>query len=296
MPPARDNQSLKRAWQRVWAIMMGLAAWTLMARFAWLDRYPRERQQLAMNTAIAAFVLYLITIAYVMYLRSYARTPEPDEPAGAKKRRIGPMATWLGTIAILGAFGVSVGLLFPNVVQSFYGMLFVQTVTFGGVAAGLVFTMTGLPHVRRRAKLIVPSAIAPPPPPPAPPSFWSVALKVVAWQVGSVVVAGLLFGPVILLQGQFDRWIDIPACQRLCAAHGLKFESFVSGKSTYNCNCVGQVFHERAYLTGGHSFGACLVDWAFRAGTSMVVVIGWPAGLIALVVLAVARRKARVRR
>src|SRR5450432_2679222 len=84
---------------------------------------------------------------------------------GGKAARAEPMATWLGTIAILGTFGMSIGLLFPNLVQSFAGMLFVQTVTFGGVAAGLVFTMTGLPHVRRRPKLIVASAIAAPPPP-----------------------------------------------------------------------------------------------------------------------------------
>jgi hypothetical protein len=280
---------LKRR-QRAYALVLGLVAWALLARFVWLD-HNRGDRQLALSTGSLAFVAYLVEIGYVIYLRVYASTPQPNDPAWSKPR-VGPLATWLATIAALAAFGLSIGFVFPDLPRSFAGSLFVQTVTFGGVAAGLIFAMTGLPHLRRHRELATPIEAAAPPLHPPPP-FWLVALKVIAWQIGSVAIAGLLFGPVLLLQREFDRWIDIPACQRVCAAHGLAFESFASGKSFYNCTCVGAVFHDRAYVTGGHSWGACGVDWMFRAGTSLAVAIGWPIALITLAVFVMARRKGR---
>jgi hypothetical protein len=77
---------------------------------------------------------------------------------------------------------------------------------------------------------------------------------------------------------------------------GLPYDSFVATKTTYNCNCAGATFHERAYVTGGNSFAAGLIDFVFRLGTTLFVAIAWPIALVSLAVLVVyARRRARQR-
>jgi len=273
---------------------MGLMAWALLAYFTWLDRSGGDRQ-LGLAVGIAAFVVYLVEIGYVMYLRSYATPLAPNEPP--REQRFSPMLTWMATIVVLGIFGLTVGFCFPAIFQSFAGQLLVQSVTYAGVAAGLIFTMTGLPPWRRRAQMPAAPTLLSTRTAETPPPFWRVALGVIVWQLAVVVVAFVTFGPVLWLQGLFDRWIDIPACHRVCEAHGLTFQSFASGKNFYACTCIGsegtRVFHDHAYVTGGHSFGACVVDWMFRAGTSMAVGVGWPIALVAFGTLVWARRKGR---
>jgi len=267
-----------------------------MAYFTWLERSRGDRQ-LALAVGGAAFVVYLVEIGYLMYLRSYAEPPEPNEPP--REQRFSPMLTWMATVAILVIFGLTVGFGFPALFQSFAGQLLVQSVTYAGVAAGLIFTMTGLPHLRRRGQMSAAPTTFSKKTAELPPPFWRVALGVIVWQLAAVVVALAIFGPVLWLQGQFDRWIDIPACHRVCEAHGLSFQSFASGKNFYACTCTGadgtRVFHDHAYVAGGQSFGACMVDWMFRAGTSMAVAIGWPLALVAFGTLVWARRNGRKR-
>jgi hypothetical protein len=168
--------------------------------------------------------------------------------------------------------------------------LFVQTVTFGGVAAGLVFTMTGPPHLRRRPESVVEAKV---PSADASPPFWQLVLKVIAWQLAAALIGAFIFGPVVLLQGGFARWIDVPGCRSNCRTRGLQFESFYTSKTAYGCRCLGTdgayTFHDHAFLTGGHSARAAVVDGVFRVGTSMLVAIGWP--LAVVTVFAKVRRR-----
>jgi hypothetical protein len=131
-----------------------------------------------------------------------------------------------------------------------------------------------------------------------PPSFFRSALRLVAWQLVALVAAVALFAPVLLLNREFERRIDIPACHDTCESRGFRFESFLATKSEYSCTCASergrQVFHQRAYLGGGHSGMSAGVDWLFRAGASLALGVGWPAALFLLFVRFKSRRTPRV--
>jgi hypothetical protein len=87
-----------------WATFGGLAAWTLLALFVWLDVPGGRRQQLTLATAVAAFVVYLVEVAYVAYVRGYSRVSDP--PGGADRMEAAhPLRTWFSSMALVGAFG-----------------------------------------------------------------------------------------------------------------------------------------------------------------------------------------------
>lgn len=120
------------------------------------------------------------------------------------------------------------------------------------------------------------------------PSFGASALRVLAWQVYAVAGAAVLFAPAYGVMKGFEAYVDIPACQAVCDDQGYRFESLVTGKSVYNCNCQGpdgrHTFHERAYVGGGSGPLAGIFDWLVRT----VCVLGAVAASLALVVLVIA--------
>lgn len=276
--------------QRFWAVTLGLLAWTLLAGFSWLDVPGASHRDLAFAAAVAGFVVYIVEIGYLVYLRAYYGRPS--------ERGEGSFKYWIFTIVAVSGFGLLVGLGFPDLTQSYGGRLFVSTVVFAGVAAGLVITLTGPPHLRRR-----PDG-APVPTPTTegdrketgspPPGFLRLARNLVVWQIMAVAIAVVCFGPVMLLQHGFDLWIDIPACQERCHVHGLSYRRFFTTKTSYNCVCAGAAeeltLHDRTTVTGGHSIGAFVLDWLFRAGTSLIVALGWPLLLVVLYVTLFKRR------
>ena len=266
------------------AFGLGAAAWAGLAAFTWLDRALAPASTLPVLVGAAAFVLYLVTIAYVSYTRRCAA-----DPANELRRRPGPlhpMRWWMGTIAVVGGFSVAVGLGFPEAMVGFAGRLAVETVVLGGVGVGLVFTLTGGPRTGPWASAID----APGAPVEAPPGFLRAAGRLLAWQVGAAAAGAILLGPVLLLQVGFERFIDEPACRRLCDSQALRFESYFSGGRgvAARCACSGpdgpRRLHPVTTVTGGDSAAARVLDWLFRLGTSLVVGVGWPVVLILVVV------------
>jgi len=259
-----------------------------MVLFVWLQLDRSLPHQVVLAVGAAAFVLYLVEIGYLIYLRSFWRDAAPKDT-----RRTSVLATmgpWFATMAAVSAFGLLIAFALPDLMKSFPGQVLVYTVTFGGVAAGLVRTVTG-PFHRVPASAASDASTGGSKAPP----FWRVAGMVVGWQVAAAAIGVTFFGPVLLLQEGFHRWIDIPACRLTCESRGFRFQSFLVSKSSYSCTCAApdgpRVFHERAHLGGGDSWASAIGDWFFRAGTSIAVGVGWPAALIALFVRVWSRRK-----
>jgi hypothetical protein len=269
--------------QRFWAVTLGLIAWTLLAAMTWLDVPGESHRDLAFAAAVAGFVVYLVEIGYLVYVRAYY--------GHASEHGGGSFKYWIFTMVAVCGFGLLVGIGFPDLMRSIGGRLFVETVVFGGIAAGMVITLTGPPHLRRRAPTATPTT-----PETAAPGFLRTARNLVVWQIIAAAVAVVCFGPVVLLQHGFDVWIDIPACQERCRTHGLSYRRFFATKTSYACVCAGsaneRTFHDRATVTGGHSVGAFVLDWLLRAGTSLIVALGWPALLVVLYVTLFKRRSA----
>ncbi len=245
--------------------------------FTWPELVHGSSKELGTVPIVAWFVCYLLAIGHAIYVR-YHRNPAP---LGAESRPLNPhpMLWWMGTIGVVGALCLGVGLGFPKVIQTRLGSFVVQSVVMALVALGLVVTVSGplrfgQPPVRADLS--------------KPPSFLHSALRFVAYQLGAMAVAVILFGPVFLVVMGFERWIDISACKRVCASHGFSFDSFHATKTTYDCVCGTPEglsrFRDRAYVTGGHGFFAWLVDWLVRSGTMIIVVVGWVVTALVVVV------------
>src|SRR5258708_6564548 len=101
----------------------------------------RGAQIIGVVTGGEAVFVYLLEIGYLVYLRGYAWSPAPQN--APRRSTSTPFATWVATLLAVVAFGVTIGFAFPDAMKSFLGALFTLTVVFGGIAAGLVFTMTG---------------------------------------------------------------------------------------------------------------------------------------------------------
>jgi len=259
-----------------------------MVLFVWLQLDRSQPQEVVLAIGAATFVLYLLEIGYVIYLRSYGREAAPSDKRRSSVLRV--MGPWFATMAAVSAFGLLIAFVFPDLMKSFPGQVLVFTVTLGGVAVGLVRTMTG--PFRRSPPSAANGASTGA---SKRPSFWRVVGMVVGWQVAAAAIGVTFFGPVMLLQKAFDNWIDIPACRRRCESGGFQFQSFIVSKSSYSCMCAApdgpRVFHERAYVGGGDSCASAVGDWLLRAGTSIAVGVAWPAALIALFVRVWSKRK-----
>jgi hypothetical protein len=224
-----------------------------------------------MLVAGAAFVAYLFTLGYGIYLKTYW----VERPARRSAKPPSPLLRWMLTILALGVFGVTVGTLFPDLTQSYAGELFVMTVVFGGIALGLISSVTAgqtsASEPARGGSIESESA----------PAFWRLARNLIGIQIGAVALGVFFLGPVFLLHYELNQYIDVPACQRRCASNGYAYQDLIARKSTYDCRCVDReglhVFHERAYVGGGRGTRAAIVDWCVRFGATLLVGLGWPA-------------------
>jgi hypothetical protein len=236
-------------------------AWLLLASFVWLERDPSLRDS-AFCVGGAAGAAYLLALGYLSYVRVHWTKPAAS--------RLSPLVLWFLTTAVLGAFGLVIGIWLPDLTNGFAGELFVLTLTLGGIAFGLVSVIVS-------ANARVPAAHGD----TRPPSFLRSATRVVLFPAFSLVGAGVLFGPAFLVVNAFEKAIDVPACQVNCQSHGYEFESMRTGKATYDCNCLGvdghHTFHDRAYLGGGSGFGAAAYDALVRGSAALSVALGWPA-------------------
>ncbi len=282
---------------RLWRllVLLGLVAvtWGLLARFVWLSNDPARRDEVLPYGGVA-FASYLLTVGYGVYFRSYWATPRR-----VTGREWSPMWRWAATIVGVGVFGVALGVAFPDATNHFAGLLLVQTVTFGGVGVGLVLTVSKRPTLRERGA--EPRAFTSEPdsagnarttpetatPAETPPTFGKAALRTGAWQVYAFVGAALLFGPIYLVMKGFERYVDIPACVRTCEAQGYTYESLVTGKSIYDCNCRGaagrHTYHERAHIGGGTGVPSAILDWMIRTAAVLGTLAVWVASLFAAV-------------
>lgn len=254
-------------------VLFGLASvtWLLLAQFVWLT-FDVVRRREALPYGGAAFAAYLLTIGYGVYYRSYWAKPRV-----VTGRELRPMARWMLTVLVVGALGLTVGFGFPDFAQTYQGFLLGQTVMFAVIGVGLVLTMSTPPAASAEAApgAALPSA--------APPKFTTSALRVGAWQVYAFVGAALLFAPIYLVMKGFERYVDIPACERTCEARGYTYQSLGIGKSTYNCNCRGSdglhTFHDRAHVGGGSGVLSGIFDWVIRTGTVLGTMGAWLAVL-----------------
>lgn len=250
----------KRGFRLASGVLAATITWLLLSKFVELQR---ARDDGALLVGGLAFAAYLFTIAYSIYLRSYwfpARSPA----------RVGPFASWMLTIAALAAFGLTIAFAFPELPQTHEGQLFVTTVTFTGVAIGLVLTVTAGG-----------SASPPRAPDVDPPSFLSRALRLV-FLIGAVYVAGAFFlGPVFLFHHELTERVDVPACRAHCEARGYTYRSFAARKGGYACICADgatpHVFNEHGRILGGHGTAADVLDGFLRFGASLLIGLGWPA-------------------
>jgi hypothetical protein len=223
---------------------------------------------------------------------------EPPVP-GWRQAAIAP---WLLTIAFFCGFGALLALtgLGMKLTTSLSGLVFVQTVCFGGAAVGITFTAARARVGRTRAGLEPRSALAPvvqanPPAAAARrrPSFLRAAAAMIAWVVVSTAIAGVIATPVVVITKAFEQKVDIPACRATCAAHGLSYTSFASSKSGTFCRCGEVTFHEHTNVLGGHGFLAGLLDWLIRSVVLVGGMLAWIGLIIGAVVVV---GKARERR
>jgi hypothetical protein len=229
---------------------------------------------------------------------------EPRSRAGS----LSVILPWLVTIVVVGAFGVGIGVFAPSLLQSRTGELLMATVVYGGVALGLVLTMTRRPSPRahrppENAPLQSGSSSIPyvvrPHSAEGRPTFLRLGLNVAAWQVASLAIGGIgLVLPIWLVESGFKYWVDVPGCEATCASRGLVFESYVSSKYTSLCTCVGAPpIHIRYNVFGGDSVLAAILDWLVRSVSFIGGVVGWLAVLIVLALrFGVFRRKQGERR
>lgn len=86
-----------------------------------------------------------------------------------------------------------------------------------------------------------------------------------------------MFAPIYGVMKAYETYVDVPACERKCLAIGYRFESLVTGKNRYDCNCLAptgrQTFHERANLGGGTSLFASISNWFVRGATALAAVV-----------------------
>jgi hypothetical protein len=262
-------------------VLLGLVCgtWLLLARFVWLSS-KLERGSEALPYGAVAFGAYLLTIGYGVYYRSYWAKPRV-----VTGREISPLLRWMLTMVVVGAFGLTVGFAFPDILTTFEGYLFMQTVAFAGVGVGLVLTVSSRQTVSADAApsgaVAGETARAGAASAEAPPTFATSAARVGAWQLYAFVGAALIFGPIYLVMKGFETYVDIPACERTCEARGYDYESLVTGKSTYKCNCQGSdgrhTFHERAHIGGGSGALSAIFDWVIRTGTVLGTMVAWVA-------------------
>lgn len=164
-----------------------------MVLFVWLQLDRSRPHDVVLAVGAAAFVLYLLEIGYLIYLRSLGGEPATGEmPRSGVLALMGP---WFATIGAVVAFGLVIAFVFPDLTKSFPGQVLVYTVTFGTVAVGLVRTVAGparraTPSTASTASTSASNA----------PSFWNVASKLVVWQVAAALIGLTFFGPVMLLQ------------------------------------------------------------------------------------------------
>lgn len=269
----------KRSVRLASGVLAAAGTWLLLARFVELQRVPAERDA-AMLAAGAAFAAYLFTIGYWIYLRAYW-FPERTKP------RLGPLARWMLTIALVSALGVTIGLRFPQLAQTSSGQLLVMSVTFGAVAIGLVLTVTAGGRAPAR-----PTDRA-----TAPPSFLGTAFRLVVFLVAVYAAGALLLGPVFWLQHEFKERIDVPACREQCTSHGYTYRDFIGRKGGVDCICADgsapHIFHDRGLAFGGHGTGATAADWLFRFTTTILVALGWPALVLSTAAFLWARSKSK---
>lgn len=247
--------------------LVGLT-WSLLAQFVWSMADVAHRHS-ALPYGGLAFGAYLLTIGYAVYYRTHWAKPRV-----VTGRAWSPMLRWAVTIVVVGAFGVTIGVVFPESMNTTRGQLFVQTVTFGMVGVGLVSTLSKRPSTTLDVQSsLTPSADA------QPPTFGSSVSRVGAWQVYGFVGAALLFAPIYLVMKGFETYVDIPACERTCEAHGYTYENLVTGKSTYKCQCKAgdarHTFHDRAHIGGGRGALSAAADWFIRVATVLGVLGAW---------------------
>jgi hypothetical protein len=172
-----------------------------------------------------------------------------------------------------------VGVLFPDIDRTYIGQLLLVTGVMGGIAVGLVATISAATPAESGVSKHPAEAGA------APPSFPRSAFRLVAAWAGITASTFVLFGPGYFVHREFRQRVDIPACQRACVEHGAAFEGLMVGKSSYNCNCLAPeghrlTFHDRANIGGGQGIAAGLRDWVIRAAAILGAEGAWIAALI----------------
>jgi hypothetical protein len=222
-----------------------------------------------------------------------------EPPPHSWRRTAG--APWALTIAFFCALAVLLGAtgLAETLTRSLAGQMALQTVCFGAVAVGMVFTIARASVGRTRARLEWrPGSPAAPVQlahgEHAAPSFVRSAARALGWTAMSMALAAVVVTPIFLITGAFERWVDIPACQAQCAAHDLPYDSFAASKSGTYCRCGAVTFHDHANVFGGHGILAGLLDWLVRSVALVGGMVAWIA-LIVVSVMMVGQARARRR-
>jgi hypothetical protein len=191
---------------------------------------------------------------------------------------------WLLTTAFFCLFGALLALsgLGEKLTTSLPGLVFVQTVCFGGAAVGITLTMARAKVGRTRASLPLRATQAAAPvaspatePGARRPSFLRAAAAMIAWVVVSTALAGVMAAPIMATTKLFEQRVDIPGCQATCAANGLSYTSFASSRSGTFCRCGEVTFHEHTNVLGGHGFLAGLLDWLIRSVALVAIGVAW---------------------
>jgi len=243
--------------RRAWAVVMALGACGCLAVFLRFQSGPWSAVPSFVPVAgVAGFLLYLLEIAYLIYLRG-------GPPPGARTR-IGPGLCWGLTIVVVGAVGVIAGFAFNDAVRTYYGLLFLQTVTMALIAAGMVLSMTGgLWSVPSEMRAGAGPAVGRRRAQDDGEPFWRWIVRGAAFPVGAALTAA----PLMLTMRALHEWVDGPRCRRLCEASGYTFDQLFEGKR-YACMCMApegvRTFGSRPDFFGGHSWALLLAEDAGR--------------------------------
>jgi hypothetical protein len=133
------------------------------------------------------------------------------------------------------------------------------------------------------------------------PTFARSSYNMATWMAGSMVVAALLFAPVLGVHEFFRHYVDVPACTADCEAGGTTFSDYRSTKQGSFCTCRGQEgglsTNRVSYnLTGGRGFVHGLIDGLVRSAAYLGVPLLWASGLLFLAVAVSSRARRKLGR
>lgn len=235
--------------------------WLLLAGFVWQLTSGTNGTSLAVWGAVA-LAGYLWTIGYGVYYKRHWSVASKFAPE-VNASPLAPLWPWFGVIGVVAVTSIVLGNSFATRLADFEVQLALQGITVLCIGAGLVWTVS--PNGARVHSQSSQAELA-----ETPPAFFAVARRVVDWTLVCVIGGAVAFSPAYVVMKGFERYVDLPACQKTCQERGYTFEGLKVGKRTYDCTCLGpntsrHVFHERASITGGSGVFDLALDWGVRA-------------------------------